>query len=58
MIRMCHDLGAEVIGEGVETQSQRRTLEELGCDAIQGFLCGRPALAVVGSSSGVDQQAS
>jgi EAL domain-containing protein (putative c-di-GMP-specific phosphodiesterase class I) len=58
MISLCHELGAEVIGEGVETESQRRLLADLGCDAVQGFLCGRPALAAVTAPAEIAQQAS
>ena len=45
IIQLAHDLGATVIGEGVETPAQLSTLRDLGCDAVQGFYIGRPALA-------------
>jgi diguanylate cyclase (GGDEF)-like protein len=45
MIKLAHDLGAEVIGEGVETELQRDILGDLGCDAVQGFLYGEPVVA-------------
>ncbi len=35
-----------VIAEGVETEGQRKTLADLGCDVVQGFLYA-PALAPV-----------
>ena len=38
VIELAHDLGAVVVGEGVETERQRDALAELGCDAVQGFL--------------------
>jgi diguanylate cyclase len=38
VIQLAHDLGAVVVGEGVETHRQRDALAELGCDAVQGFL--------------------
>jgi EAL domain-containing protein (putative c-di-GMP-specific phosphodiesterase class I) len=44
VISLAHDLGAQVIGEGVETQRQFEALHDLGCDAMQGFLLGRPQL--------------
>ena len=40
---LCHDLGTLVIAEGVETQSERDCLVDLGCDMLQGFLLGRPS---------------
>lgn len=43
VIELAHGLGAIVVGKGVETERQRDTLAEVGCDAIQGFLIGRPA---------------
>jgi diguanylate cyclase (GGDEF)-like protein/PAS domain S-box-containing protein len=43
MISMGHSLQMEIIAEGVETEAQRKTLEALQCDCIQGFLISRPA---------------
>ena len=40
-IELGHNLGLEVIAEGVETEALRRALVELRCDSIQGFLLGR-----------------
>jgi EAL domain-containing protein (putative c-di-GMP-specific phosphodiesterase class I) len=37
-----HDLGAVVVAEGIETESERATVVELGCDLLQGHLLGRP----------------
>ncbi len=42
IISMGHNLGMEVIAEGVETEEQRAFLELHGCPAIQGYLIGRP----------------
>jgi diguanylate cyclase (GGDEF)-like protein/PAS domain S-box-containing protein len=39
---LAHTLGLTVIGEGVEHSEQWRLLEELGCDAAQGYYVGRP----------------
>lgn len=39
---MAHRLGIKVIAEGVETQEQRRYLETIDCDYIQGYLISRP----------------
>ncbi len=39
-------LGMTTLAEGVESQDQRRVLEELGCQNGQGYLFGRPMPAV------------
>jgi diguanylate cyclase (GGDEF)-like protein/PAS domain S-box-containing protein len=41
-IALAHGLGMVCIAEGVETEIQREILLNLGCDQLQGFLCGRP----------------
>jgi diguanylate cyclase (GGDEF)-like protein/PAS domain S-box-containing protein len=43
MIQMAHALGKTTVAEGVETEAQRAALQDLGCDAIQGYLIGKPA---------------
>jgi EAL domain-containing protein (putative c-di-GMP-specific phosphodiesterase class I) len=42
IIGMAHNLGMDVIAEGVETEEQRAFLEQHGCPAIQGYLFGKP----------------
>ncbi len=42
IIVMARSLGLQVIAEGVETEAQRHTLLELGCENYQGYLLGRP----------------
>jgi diguanylate cyclase (GGDEF)-like protein len=42
VIDMGHNLGLEVVGEGVETAAQLRYLRERGCDMIQGYLLHAP----------------
>ncbi len=37
-----HQLGLEVVAEGVEDNSTARLLEEIGCDVLQGFFFTRP----------------
>jgi len=43
MTGLCHEIGLDVVAEGVETVAERDTLVELGCDLLQGFLLARPA---------------
>jgi len=43
MINLVHDLGAEVVAEGVEEPDTLRYLLDYGCDHAQGFLLARPA---------------
>ncbi len=42
IIKMGQTLGLEVIAEGVETDEQRRLLEQYGCENFQGYLFGKP----------------
>jgi diguanylate cyclase (GGDEF)-like protein/PAS domain S-box-containing protein len=44
IVSLAHNLGLTVVAEGVETAEQYRLLEGMGCDAVQGFLIGRPML--------------
>jgi diguanylate cyclase (GGDEF)-like protein len=39
------DMGIPTLGEGVETQEQLDLLQQLGCNAVQGYLVGKPRRA-------------
>lgn len=43
MTSLCHDLGIQVVTEGVETSSERDCLVDLGTDLMQGYLFARPS---------------
>jgi diguanylate cyclase (GGDEF)-like protein len=47
VVRLAHDLDLEVVAEGVETETERRVVQKLGCDVMQGFLLGYPLAAHV-----------
>jgi diguanylate cyclase (GGDEF)-like protein len=42
VIELAHNLGFEVVAEGVETEQILSELETLGCDIAQGYLLARP----------------
>ena len=41
-IELGHNLGMEVVAEGVETAAAWNELSDLGCDIAQGYYLGRP----------------
>ncbi|HEY4105085.1 MAG TPA: EAL domain-containing response regulator [Polyangiaceae bacterium] len=45
MVRLCHDMGKAIIGEGVECSEEAETLLELECDYLQGFFFAKPGKA-------------
>lgn len=42
IITIAHNLGIEVIAEGVETESQLHILSAMNCEICQGYLLGKP----------------
>lgn len=42
IIALAHNLGLEVIAEGVETSEQLETIKSLGCEYAQGYYFSRP----------------
>jgi EAL domain-containing protein (putative c-di-GMP-specific phosphodiesterase class I) len=44
-VGLAHDIGAMVVGEGVETAADLAVLRALGVDAAQGYLLGHPTLS-------------
>lgn len=45
IVQLGHALGMTVVAEGVETRDQLDRLRRMGCDAVQGYLVGRPVCA-------------
>ncbi|MGE0818659.1 MAG: putative bifunctional diguanylate cyclase/phosphodiesterase [Candidatus Nanopelagicales bacterium] len=45
LLDIADETGLGVVAEGVETEQQRAFLAELGCEAAQGWLFGRPVAA-------------
>jgi diguanylate cyclase (GGDEF)-like protein/PAS domain S-box-containing protein len=45
IVQLADALGLTAVGEGIETEAQRRLLLERGCGLGQGYLLGRPAPA-------------
>jgi diguanylate cyclase (GGDEF)-like protein len=45
IVQMGHDLGMEIVAEGVETESDAVEMAQLGCEFAQGFAFGHPMSA-------------
>jgi EAL domain-containing protein (putative c-di-GMP-specific phosphodiesterase class I) len=50
MVELCHDLGVQVVAEGVESIGEWDQLVALGCDLFQGYLIARPGPGFSGPS--------
>jgi EAL domain-containing protein (putative c-di-GMP-specific phosphodiesterase class I) len=46
MVALARALGMRTVAEGIETETQLGLVKELGCDAVQGYLIGKPVSAV------------
>jgi EAL domain-containing protein (putative c-di-GMP-specific phosphodiesterase class I) len=45
MISMCHELGIQVVAEGIEVPEERDAIVWAGCDLLQGYLFAKPGPA-------------
>jgi EAL domain-containing protein (putative c-di-GMP-specific phosphodiesterase class I) len=53
VLALAHELGLEVVGEGVETPDQLAALHDAGCGLFQGYLLGRPGPLHAATSAGL-----
>lgn len=42
LVSLAHDLGMQVVAEGVETSQQLELIAKYNCDEYQGYLCSKP----------------
>ena len=42
VVRLAHDLGLQIVVEGIETTEQLNVVQRMGCDTIQGYCISRP----------------
>ena len=42
IISLGHNIGMSIIAEGIEEENQAKTLQNLGCDKIQGYFFSKP----------------
>jgi len=50
MTRLCRDLDMKVVAEGIATAEEFACIVELGCDYLQGYFLGKPALQIAPST--------
>ena len=43
LVRLCHDMGARVVCEGIETEDEYRAVVDAGANFAQGYFLARPA---------------
>ncbi len=55
ILGLARALGLEALAEGVESQSQHRMLQELGCESGQGYLFSRPVAFAQARAMAADQ---
>jgi len=53
MVRVCQELGVDVVAEGVERAEELAVLKNAGVKYVQGYLLGRPALNQLIPDSGI-----
>lgn len=44
LVKLCRDLGSEVVAEGIETRAEFDAVRDAGVKYVQGYLIARPAL--------------
>lgn len=52
IVDLIHDLGARVVCEGIETGEQHALAADAGADLLQGFLYGKPSVALFDRNTG------
>lgn len=50
LVATIHALGLKVVAEGVETEGQLQVVRQAGCEAVQGYLLGRPLTAAAATT--------
>ncbi len=53
LVELCHEMGKQVIAEGVEQRAEHEALGKLGCDLLQGYLFGEPVRLELGAREAV-----
>jgi EAL domain-containing protein (putative c-di-GMP-specific phosphodiesterase class I) len=51
IVRLCHELGARVVAEGIEQETEMNVVVDCGADFGQGYYFARPAYPAPGVSA-------